>query len=62
MIIFCEQLCENCEGGVTFEPMQNSNPPVDEVRALEQLSLHPKIEVKMFLQATIIDTGNKMIT
>ncbi|XP_050717150.1 nonsense-mediated mRNA decay factor SMG7-like isoform X3 [Eriocheir sinensis] len=40
------RVCEKSEGGVTFEAMQNSNPPVDEVRALEQLSLHPKCEEK----------------
>ncbi|KAK8388592.1 hypothetical protein O3P69_020530 [Scylla paramamosain] len=40
------RVCERSEGGMTFEPMQNSNPPVDEVRALEQLSLHPKSEDK----------------
>lgn len=46
VIIFWQQVCERSEGGMTFEPMQNSNPPVDEVRALEQLSLQPKSEVK----------------
>ncbi|KAK7078886.1 Protein smg7 [Halocaridina rubra] len=33
-------------GGVRFEPMQHSSPPVDEVRALEQLSLQPKVQDK----------------
>ncbi|KAK3886902.1 hypothetical protein Pcinc_008970 [Petrolisthes cinctipes] len=33
-------------GGLTFEPMHHSSPPVDEVRALEQLSLHPSVEEK----------------
>ena len=45
-IIFWQQVCERSEGKITFEPMQNSNPPVDEVRALEQLSLQPKSEVR----------------
>lgn len=57
-IILCEQVCEKSEGVVTFEPMQNSNPPVDEVRALEQLSLHPKCEVKICRQIICLDTNN----
>lgn len=33
-------------GGIRFEPMQHTSPPVDEVRALEQLSLQPKPQEK----------------
>lgn len=43
------KICEGSEetsGGLTFEPMKHSSPPVDEVRALEQLSLQPKPEEK----------------
>lgn len=36
---------EDAVGGLVFEPMQHTSPPVDEVRALEQLSLQPKPEV-----------------
>lgn len=38
---------EDAVGGLMFEPMQHTSPPVDEVRALEQLSLQPKPEVSM---------------
>lgn len=45
---FSHQIREGSEdavGGLIFEPMQHTSPPVDEVRALEQLSLQPKPEV-----------------